>query len=291
MTAIAVATIVAASAAADSSLCWEGEEMKMKMLNELRPEYERMFSTCVVRPERKREVERVITRIMKERDRYEQVSQATGVPFFIIGIIHNLECGGRFDCHLHNGDPLNKQTVQVPAGRPAKWDPPGTWEQSAVDALMYDGFDAWTDWSIGGTLFKIEAYNGLGYRAKRMPSPYLWSTSQHYTKGKYVRDGVFDPNAVSNQIGAAVLLRRMVDQHLIDFGGTDAPGPVVRVTATSLNVRSQPSATAPIVTQLDEDATVLKIALNPDGSWTNVRLASGQSGWVASRYVISQEKA
>ena len=33
----------------------------------------------------------------------------------------------------------------------------------------------------------------------------------NYQKGKFVRDGVFDPNAVSGQIGAMALLRRLID--------------------------------------------------------------------------------
>ncbi|MDQ3815011.1 MAG: hypothetical protein M3347_13810, partial [Armatimonadota bacterium] len=41
----------------------------------------------------------------------------------------------------------------------------------------------------------------------------------HYTKGKFVADGVFDPNAVSKQCGAAVLLRRMIDREIFSFTG------------------------------------------------------------------------
>jgi len=40
-------------------------------------------------------------------------------------------------------------------------------------------------------------------------SPYLWSFSNHYLKGKYVADGKWDPNAVSQQAGAMVILRRL----------------------------------------------------------------------------------
>jgi lysozyme family protein len=48
-------------------------------------------------------------------------------------------------------------------------------------------------------------------------SPYLWSGSQHYTSGKFVADGTFDPDAVSKQSGAAVILRRMVDQGAVSL--------------------------------------------------------------------------
>lgn len=36
-------------------------------------------------------------------------------------------------------------------------------------------------------------------RNRGKPSAYLWSFSNHYEKGKYVRDRVWDPNYVSKQ--------------------------------------------------------------------------------------------
>jgi len=66
------------------------------------------------------------------------------------------------------------------------------------------------DWSIGGTLTKLEEYNGLGYAARRQPSPYIWSGTDQYRSGKYIRDGVYDPNAVDNQLGCAGLLLAMM---------------------------------------------------------------------------------
>jgi lysozyme family protein len=70
-------------------------------------------------------------------------------------------------------------------------------------------------------LFKMEQFNGFGYRVKGINSPYLWSFSNHYSKGKFTRDGFFDPNAVSKQIGAAVLLRRMSERQIAVAGEVD----------------------------------------------------------------------
>ena len=58
--------------------------------------------------------------------------------------------------------------------------------------------------------------NGFGYRRfhSGVLSPYLWSYSNHYTSGKYVADGTFDPDAVSKQCGSAVILRRMAETGL-----------------------------------------------------------------------------
>ena len=59
-------------------------------------------------------------------------------------------------------------------------------------------------------LFRFEKYNGFGYRSHGIASPYLWSYSNQYTKGKYVRDGKWDANAVSLQCGAALLVKELV---------------------------------------------------------------------------------
>jgi lysozyme family protein len=197
----------------------------MTLTQTLRNEYETKFQTCTVRPAISDDVENVITRMVSARRRYQAVALRTRVPWHVIAVIHNLECSGRFDCHLHNGDSLSRRTVNVPAGRPMIGKPPFSWEDSAVDALTFDGFASWTDWSVAGTLYKIERYNGVGYRNRGLPSPYLWSGSQHYTKGKYVADGKFDPNAVSSQLGAAVVLRRMADQDLIRLGDSPCASP------------------------------------------------------------------
>ncbi len=57
----------------------------------------------------------------------------------------------------------------------------------------------------------------------------------------------------------------------------------VRVTASTLNVRGEPSTTAPIVATVRRNQRLDLIAR--DQEWSRVRLSSGESGWVASRYV------
>ncbi len=49
-----------------------------------------------------------------------------------------------------------------------------------------------------------------------MLSPYLWSGSNHYRRGKYRSDGEWDPDLVSRQIGSAVLLRRLAELDWFD---------------------------------------------------------------------------
>jgi lysozyme family protein len=128
--------------------------------------------------------------------------------------MHGLECGYDFNRHLHNGDSLAAATVRVPAGRPPNWVPGSRWEDSAIDALKLKKFDRVDEWSLPRVLYALEAFNGFGYRTKGIRSPYLWSFSNLYNKGKYIRDGVYDANAVSQQLGSAVLLKHLEEQGL-----------------------------------------------------------------------------
>jgi len=187
-------------------------------LKSLKSDYDLLFASCLIRPAKAAAVDQIVDRIRANRSRYEEAGNPRGVPWYVVGMIHMMESSGDFSKHLHNGDPLTARTVQVPAGRPAKGTPPFSWEESAADALDAKGFGSWTDWTVAGTLFKLESYNGFGYRDNHpeVKSPYLWSFSNHYSKGKYVADRKFDPNAVSAQCGVAVVLRRLKQLKLSD---------------------------------------------------------------------------
>lgn len=184
----------------------------------LKPDYEALYATCQVSPQRQGEVAWHVKKLVQYRPRYEAVAARTGAPWWFIGVVHALEASFNFNAHLHNGDPLSGRTVQVPKGRPAVWNPPSDWESSAVDAITYDKLAGLDDWGIATLLYRWERFNGFGYHARNINSPYLWSFSNHYTKGKYVKDGVFDPEAVSKQCGAAVMLRALQDAGLVHPG-------------------------------------------------------------------------
>jgi lysozyme family protein len=181
----------------------------------LRGEYQAWFDALVVRPEYADKVKWHVDQLLKYQSRYQAVSSRTNnMPWAMIGVIHAMECGFRFTGHLHNGDPLTQRTRHVPSGRPSKGSPPFSWEQSAVDALTMEGqsLDKVSDWSIPHILHLLERYNGFGYRKRGRPTPYLWSFSNLFEKGKYVSDGRFDPNAVSKQCGAAVMLKALLNK-------------------------------------------------------------------------------
>ncbi|QOG23777.1 hypothetical protein FOM02_27085 [Bradyrhizobium sp. SEMIA] len=186
------------------------------------------------------------------KSRYQTVAARTGVPWFVIAVIHERECSQSWRGSLAQGDPWDRKSVHVPAGR----GPFASWEDCAVDALVncppYAARNK--DCSIGGTLTLLEQYNGLGYASKGRPSPYIWSGTDQYVSGKYVRDGVYDPNAVDQQLGCAGLLLAMaaIDAS-IKFGEASASNvaPFVRKTGQPVvpahpdSVPAKPSITNP----------------------------------------------
>jgi lysozyme family protein len=142
------------------------------------------------------------------KSRYQAVTARTDVPWFVIAVIHERESSQDWTGSLAQGDPWSRVSVHVPAGR----GPFRSWEEAAIDSLVncapYAARN--NDWSIGGALTKLEEYNGLGYAARFRPSPYIWSGTDQYVSGKYIRDGIYDPDAVDSQLGCAGLLIAMM---------------------------------------------------------------------------------
>jgi lysozyme family protein len=155
------------------------------------------------------------------KKRYQAVEAKTGVPWFIIAVIHMRESSQKWDRSLAQGDPIDRVSVHVPAGR----GPFASWEDAAIDALVncHPYLAKKKNWSLGPALANLEAYNGVGYasgpvskrngvvveRFPSQPSPYLWAGTDQYTCGKYVRDGVFDQSHVDTQPGCAALIKEM----------------------------------------------------------------------------------
>ena len=175
--------------------------------------YGELWKTMTVSPDWAKKADEIAKKIVANQSRYAAAVTGTAVPWWFIAILHALECSLRFDQHLHNGDRLAALTVRVPKGRPPTGSPPFTWEESARDAIAYEKLDKIDDWSVASALYHWHRYNGINneYKRRGIPTPYLWSGSQHYRKGKYVADHVFDPDAVSKQVGAAVVLDALID--------------------------------------------------------------------------------
>lgn len=177
----------------------------------LAPEYDNLWASLALKVDKAKDTTVTAKKIILNRGRYEYIAAKIGAPWPVVGTVHAMESNCDFDTHLHNGDPLTAKTRQVPKGRPAKGKPPFTWEVSACDALQLKGWDKIKDWPVSRICFELERYNGFGYRDHHSTvlSPYLWSGTNHYTKGKYVSDGKWSAAAVSGQSGAMAILKRM----------------------------------------------------------------------------------
>jgi len=185
--------------------------------------------------------------LVSAKPRYQAVEAKTGVPWFVIAVIHERESGQNWFANLAQGDPWSRVSVHVPAGR----GPFRSWEEAATDALTdcapYLARNR--DWSIGGTLTRLEEYNGLGYAARGIPSPYLWAGTDRYTSGKYVRDGVYDASAIDSQPGCAgLLLAVMRLDRTVSFDGDMSPiaePPAITQAAPAPRASRPPSITSP----------------------------------------------
>jgi lysozyme family protein len=182
----------------------------------------------------------IARRLVAAKSRYQAVAARTGVPWPVIAVIHERESSQDWSRSLAQGDPWNRVSVHVPAGR----GPFRSWEEAAIDALVncspYAARNR--DWSIGGTLTKLEQYNGLGYAARGRPSPYVWAGTNQYQSGKYVHDGVYDPGVVDKQPGCAGLLMAMMAMDpTITFTGSTITPSASKPTSASAPIISNPA--------------------------------------------------
>ena len=235
----------------------------MPTLNQqLASEYKQLFNSCLIRPEKFTALDNAIKLILAGRPKYESIQSRINVPWYFTGIIHCLEASLNFKTHLHNGDSLDGKTRHVPSNRPRFGNPPYAWEESAMDALQLKALDRWTDWSIAGMLFQFERYNGFGYRPHGINSPYLWSFSNHYIKGKFVKDGLFSESATSKQCGAAVLLRRMSERQIAVTGELDT---ISQIKLLGSTVRFAPKRFSAQAQELQRLLNSVGIPLRIDG--------------------------
>ncbi|HEX3708578.1 MAG TPA: hypothetical protein VHV56_01685 [Pseudolabrys sp.] len=153
------------------------------------------------------ELAAVAARLAAAKSRYRQIERATGVPWFITAVIHEREAAQDFSKSIAQGDPWNKASTHEPRGR----GPFTSFEAAAHDALVNCAPYAahWNDWSAGGALTLLELYNGLAYADHGQASPYVWSGTDQYVRGKVLVDhGPIEP-VVDKQLGCAGLIIAM----------------------------------------------------------------------------------
>ena len=170
------------------------------------------WQACHILPARELEVEKVAAALCapKAKAIYQQVEQATGVPWDVVAVIHEREAGQNFADSIAQGDPWNQVSRHVPRGI----GPFQNFVAAAVFSLTrcapYAG--KWKDWTAGGTLTLLELYNGTGYEDYHHEvSPYDWGATNIEQEGKYVADGKWAATVWDTQIGCAAMLKAMME--------------------------------------------------------------------------------
>lgn len=206
----------------------------------LSKEYTYLWSIAVVLDNHKADAMKSIRTAVLNKSRYEHVQALTLVPWYVIAALHMREASFNFHGCLANGDPWNRQTVNVPAGK-GPW---GSWGEAAIWSLEYEGMSRLMDWSIGSAFRRMEAYNGWGYRTggvrdfklkdkhhrpigtfhgsmqdtdPKNASPYIYNGTQFYRAGRVIEDHSFYPpgffaegrTAVDENLGCMAFLKAL----------------------------------------------------------------------------------
>lgn len=132
---------------------------------------------------------------------YQEAARATGIPAGLLAAINYRESGGTFTRYLGNGDPLDRPTTNVPAGR----GPFQSWIEGAVDAMKDRERPTDGKWSIEFALYFAENFNGRAYAGHNENSPYVWAGTTLEELGLYVRDHQYDPSQWDQRAGVAAL--------------------------------------------------------------------------------------
>ncbi|MDQ0507434.1 peptidoglycan-binding protein [Xanthobacter agilis] len=211
-------------------------------------DYEERWAAMTITPGRLSAIDAMARKIIAGTPRYQAAQAATGVPWAFIGVLHSREASCDFRGVLHNGETIlgtGRKTRLAPAGR----GPFSTWEEAAKDALAIKGYSPGSlVWSIPRCLYEGERFNGFGYRMRGVPSAYLWSGSNQYTRGKYIADSVWSATAVDQQMGIAPLMVRLMQLDPgVSFGA--------------------PAGTAPASVVVDDDSMQIQRALNEAGGY------------------------
>jgi lysozyme family protein len=232
--------------------------MSVPSFESVKTVYEKLWDDLVPTPSRMPELTKIAQRALDHKTSYQAVAKTVwGTPdyWYVVALIDQMEGGGGANTYLGNGQSLSRPTTEVPAGR----GPFASFHDGAVDALHLDGLDKIKDWSAASLGYHLEGYNGWGYLSKPIVSPYIASWSNLYTRGKYVADHVYDPNAVSQQPGALTILKVLTTlDKTISLDGTPKKEPPDVSDLTDIIDKLKGGVTGGVPAKLDLDFSTLE---------------------------------
>lgn len=182
----------------------------MRFTKKIQAEYIGLLETMDYKDSKMHYINNAASKAMRNKSKYVEVQDATGVPWEWIAAVHMRESNADFKGVLHNGQKIigkGRKTTIVPKGR----GPFSSWSQAAIDAIKLKKLHLIDDWSPARMLYELERFNGWGYRYKGRSgrSPYLWGATNHQLKGKFVSDGKYSSRVMDKQLGAVPVMVRI----------------------------------------------------------------------------------
>jgi lysozyme family protein len=191
---------------------------------------------------------RLLTNV--SQGKYAEISAKLGIPQIFIATSFERESSSNFMLSPAQGDPWNERSVHVPAGR----GPYPNWAAAAIDTYTHEGLVGLT-WDWTRLCYEGEMFNGFGYRAYGLQTPYDWSGTNNYVRGKFVSDGKFNGSVVDAQLGIIPVARVMANANkALDLPGwpSQAPVPPPYPQQVPVGIGGGPNATVWIQTSLNK---------------------------------------
>lgn len=179
--------------------------------------YSRKYASMAVYPWAEHEARERADWIVENGKTYSDIARHFGILWWVPGVLHCMEGEYDFDLHLANGDSLDDDTIHVPKGIMAKHRPellpPFEFKDAAIAAIeeYASGWGMPSISTAASAMQFFEQWNGLGeWKINPNPGiPYLFSGTDQYEKGKFKSDGHWDADFVSQQVGAAVIMKAL----------------------------------------------------------------------------------
>lgn len=229
---------------------------------QLAPVYAGWWEHLTVKADRQKEAMDSGRRLLLNRSVYEDLQGETHVPALWTMCTNYRESGGRLNTYLGNGDPLGQRTRDVPRNR-GPFTGPHAWVDGAKDAFGVDGIDKVNDWSMTRAIFEWILWNGWGYDAHGVRSPYAVGGTTLQQSGRYAGDGNWQPGQWDTQLGcmavAWAILQQAPELALPFPEGAGTPAPQVDADGNIATPHGPPPIT---VGGSEHDARWLQAALN-----------------------------
>ena len=185
---------------------------------DLAAEYTSWVANCRPRADKVDEIDHVARGLVRALalQHFGAITSQTGIPIVVQATICHREYGengAMFNRNPGQGDPLTHPSTHVPKGRPPSDHWPVTWDEAALDAFtVCDRLNANSaPWSLPYACWKWEYYNGGGYRAHGLRTPYVVGGTNLQQPGKYVGDSEWDPRHMDEQLGCLPIAMRMIE--------------------------------------------------------------------------------